>query len=211
MSKKNHITEEKKMRLVELLARRSNEKSLDTLLDSGILADMADTRADLSFGSRSVLRSIIGLPEIMEVDYDLSFEDMMIRANIPKISVDKVMKKLGSTKVVFDYSGKVVFEYENVGFAQPISTTLALDRIDKLDSEWTWHPFCVAQLLSYIQLHPERFYSNFVVALGKIIDIDGIPHVFAVGTVKKKPDLDLVPANGHKWKKEFNFPKCRLV
>lgn len=205
------MTVEQKARAISALGKHTTTKKIEALLESGILSDLADPRASLSFGNRCALREIVGLPEIMEVDYGLTFEQMMDNAGLPESSKDKVLKKLGSININFDFRGKVIVEYEKVNFDWPVSTKVAVDHIYKSDSEWLWNPFCVAQLLVYIRLHPERFYSNFVCALGKFVEIDGKQYVFAVGTVDKKPDLDLVPAHGHQWPQGFNFPKFRQV
>jgi hypothetical protein len=205
------ITEEQKAKAIAALKKRATGKSFESLLRSEILSDIADPRASVGFGKRCAIRALLGLPEIMEVDYDLTFEQMMVNADLPESSMSKVLTKLGSKKIEFDFCGKLIFEYENVDFGRPVSTKVATDHIYKFDSEWSWHPFCIAQLLTYIKLHPERYYSNFVCALSKIVEIDGKQHVFAVGTLGKKPDLDLVPAHGHQWPKQFHFPKYRKV
>lgn len=211
MAKKQPITEEQKAKALLSLQRRATETSFDGLLSSNILADLADPRASVSLEKRSGIRALLGLPEIMEVNYDLSFEEMLVQAGIPQTSIIPVMAKLGSKKIEFDYRGKVIFEYADVGFGRSVTTKMAVDHIDGFDKEWAWHPFCIAQLLVYIRRHPERFYSNFVLAVGKTIELDGKQHVFGVGTVGGKPDLGILPAHGHTWDKKTRFPKSRKV
>ena len=211
MANNNKISIEQKLKIETLVDKRATEGSLNVVLDSGILADLVDFRASIGATSRNSIREILCLPEIMVVNYELTFDQMMVQAGIPESCIRTIQTKLGSKIVTFDYRGSLTFEYEDVFFNQDISTKQAIEHIEKYDSKLKSNPFCVSHLLAYVKLHPDRIYSNIVLALGKTIEIDGKQHVFGAGSLKNKLTFDLIPAFGHRWNGKTRFPKCREV
>ena len=146
--------------------------------------------------------------KIIEVNYEMPFEGMLVQAGVPKHQRVKIIAQLGSKDLEFEYKTKRLFEFDDVHYKEPILSRIASRLIRATSTgETEWKPFDIEHLLAYFMKSPAKFKSDFVFASKRVYRVDGVPHIFMMGTDKGHADLELVK-DDHPWAANTsNFPK----
>lgn len=136
---------------------------------------------------------------IIEINYEMPFEGMLINAEIPRYQREKIFKQLGSKDLKFPHKGKVAFAIRNFRFKDcTLSRTAAKCILTDNSSEIPWKPFDIEHVLAYFEKNPSKFDHSFIFASRRTFDVEDSPHVFVLTKDKGRADLELVPDN-HAW------------
>lgn len=146
--------------------------------------------------------------KIIEVNYEMPFEGMLVLAGVPKYQRVKIFAQLGSKDLKFEFKTRRTFEHEDVIFNMPILSSSASRLIRATSTgETSWKPFDIEHLLAYFTKNPSKFKAGFVFASKQTYAVEGIPHIFMMGMDKDHADLELVK-DDHPWSAlSSNFPK----
>ncbi len=146
--------------------------------------------------------------KIIEVNYEMPFEGMLVLAGVPKYQREKIFKQLESKSVEFEFKTKRLFEVDDVHFNTPILSHSASKLIRATSTcETEWKPFDIEHLLAYYMKNPAKFKTGFVFASKKVYNVEGVPHIFMMGTDKGHADLELVKDDRPWVAITSNFPK----
>ncbi|MBC7766822.1 hypothetical protein H7Y21_02410 [Arenimonas sp.] len=146
--------------------------------------------------------------QIIEVNYEMPFKGMLVQAGVPKHQRAKIFAQLESEELFFEFKTRRSFEIEDVNFNEPILSR-KVSRLIRAASigETEWKPFDIEHLLAYFMKSPAKFKSGFVFASKRVYGVEGVPHIFMMGTDKGHADLELVK-DDHPWAAvTSNFPK----
>jgi hypothetical protein len=160
-------------------------------------------------------RLIEGKIRRLEVNYDLSFEDMLKEAYIPKRQIDEIFRRLGGENIIFPgRKGKVKFEFANVHFLNNISIPVAAQRIREHGKPPRWEPIGVEHQLVYAINYPTEYRHNLVLAVSKtyISTVGSGSRIFCLGSERGHIDFELMHFHAaDEFRSTTFFPQCREV
>lgn len=148
--------------------------SVQRVLESGILADLFNPSA--SVVDRRAVQAALGLrthPQEfrLEVNYKLSFREMLIRSNIHDPNEPDL--NLGNYRFGKDFfyrgtngAGTLRFEARLMLFEHSCSYERGLEKIAGLDRINPWVPAGLDHLIAFATSYPEELSSGSVLALG---------------------------------------------
>ncbi len=146
--------------------------------------------------------------KIIEVNYEMPFEGMLVLAGVPKHQRVRIIAQLGSKDLNFEFKTKRLFEVEDVNFNTPTLSRNASKLIRATSTgEVEWKPFDIEHLLAYYTKSPAKFKTGFVFASKQVYNVEGVPHIFMMGTDKGHADLELVKDDRPWAAITSNFPK----
>ncbi len=149
--------------------------------------------------------------KIIEINYEMPFEGMLVDAGVPKHQREKIFDQIGSRELKFPHKGEVSFTMQNFRFEKVTMSRAAEKYIRGHDTETKWKPFDIEHLLTYFKKDPTKFRSRLIFASRRTFDFKGVPHIFCMGIDKGHADLELVPDN-HAWAPHMSiFPGQRKV
>lgn len=159
-------------------------------------------------------------PEIIEINYEIPFERMLVNAGILEYQRKKIIEQLGSKDLEFEYKTRQSFGIENVRFEERMHSRAAAKFIRETSTdEVKWNPFDIEHVLAYFIRNRKIFEEGYVFATHRTFNVNAgtkknifmTPHVFMMGIDKGLPDLELVRDN-HDWAaRTSSFPKyCKL-
>lgn len=210
MAKRKLFTPAQLQRIGHMLERLgATEESVDRYLDSGIGHYVFHPEARYDRLDRDQLRYEFRLPGMLDLDHNLTIQDMVNRINFGEI--DPLFLKIPESVLASSRKGKRFYQFEaGDTFTQAVSTEDAIERIHNLDDKWKM--FRLEHLLEFALYFPEKFVYQTVVATGQFFEIEGNKYVVYVSTFKGRSQLRLAEVSTKEWGRNTTlFPRYLTI
>jgi len=192
--------------------KQMTQERFNSILGSGILADVLDPNADL--GDRGAVRIALKLDEVTEdlknfptsdifiitVDYSQSLEQM-ITSGLYDWQNDNITAK----RFPINGEGIVKYEARYFSFNHSISSENAVREIESADTTNPWLSAKIEHVLSHGKTFPEEQRKFPIIGLGSVAEIGGYRYVPCLGEGDSKRLLHLLWW-GFDWR-----PACRFL
>jgi len=197
-------------KLIETMRQKQmTPERFNTILGSGILADILDPNADL--GNRNAVRVALKLEVVMPdifrftVDYGQSLDQMIAVGHYDWMNDDITAKRF---PIVGE--GVVEFEARLFHFNRSISSETAVGKIKEADPENPWIPAKIEYLLAFGEKFSEEQRKFPIIGLGSVArvnDYRSVPYLYEDGSER---DLSLDWWYGD-WRSGCRFLAVRKV
>jgi hypothetical protein len=206
----NEISTGMYRKLFDLLDQKKvTGEGLQSLLTSGILADVCDAGADLS--NREAVRVALKLGTVLPetfrliVNYGQSLDTMIANGHY-----DWKNDSITSKRFPPKGEGVVEFEARIFHFDRSIESKDAITAIEAADTENLWHAGLIEHLLTFGAKFPEEQRKYPIIALGSVAEIGGRRSVPELWEDRAERRLSLVWFDD-RWRESCRFLAVRKV